>query len=182
MATVVPLRGEQGSNETALVKPSETQFIYRALYDMWLAGEIRQSAFFFGTQLCARWQEYDVWKIAVLPNDASSTVVIDQEGRLIAGNPFEDFFGMIDAMQDLHFKCGILSHYVDSLLEEPDADKGHFTRDPMTSAHVDYGTKTPYFFKFDPTFMDELAARAHAARANLPNICYTKTLNVLYKK
>ena len=159
MSNIVSLRGsdEQEESSKRVFAPAHAPYLVRALRDLWVTGQLAPSAYHLGVQVAVRMQETDCLKVVIVPMEASRKFVETEDGAIISGLPFVVAEDYITALQDLHFKAGILSHYLDAELERENAHKEHFTLDPMLSAGVHYTINTPIFFKFDPREMDVLA-------------------------
>lgn len=162
MSNIVPLRGsgEEQESSSREFTPAHAPYLVRALYDLWMTGQIAPSAYHLGVQVAVRFQETDCLKTVLIPMEASRKFVEDERGIILSGLPFVVAEDYITALQDLHFKAGILNHYLDAELERENAHEGHFTLDPMASAGVNYTINTPIFFKFDPREMDILGKYA----------------------
>jgi hypothetical protein len=153
MSNVVPLnRGsgeQQKDSSTGVAEPNDYAAIYHFLRDLFIAGEIEKGAFFAGALIVQRFQEYRTFKCAYAVRDLASSFVASEDGPALTGLPFETFPEAITALQELHFKCGILNHYVDEELERENAQEGHFSLAPGCMADVDFTADTVYLFKFD---------------------------------
>jgi hypothetical protein len=76
--------------------------------------------------------------------------------------------GMVDpakftlAMQDLHFQLGLMSVRDPDNFDEPDAERRHFTRSPLTE-RSHYDEDTPLTFRCPKASQEEISEKVQLA-------------------
>lgn len=133
------------------------------LYGLWVARVIGQDAFFLGAQVCQLMHGFDA-KQVVLEGEVAQTRIVTLDGALYAGPLTKDMDLYVEALQDLHFRGGLINNIV-----EPHSTPGelinHFTINQKMVAGVHYDFRTPIFFKMFPITKREFLQKANILAA-----------------
>lgn len=156
---------EHRRNGTADLDPVT---IIVGLYGLWVARVISQDAFFLGAQVCQSMHVSSTRQV-VLDGEIAQTRIVTLDGALYAGPLTKEIDMYVEALQDLHFRGGLINNIV-----EPHSTPGelinHFTMNQKMVAGVHYDFKTPIFFKMYPITKREFLQKANILAAkNLGN-------------
>lgn len=123
--------------------------VFYGLRSLWIAGALSQDAFILGCQAAAKMATQDTRDCAMTPEDAfTTTIMVNNRVFLGPVRPMiNELLTWIQAAQNLHFMGGILSHFDQNCLDEPDAFERHFTRSVERGANSRWSMSGPIFYR-----------------------------------
>lgn len=155
-----PITSEQRVSPAAYV---------HGLRALWVIGAISQDSYFLAAQVAAKCQIHDVREVNLTKQEATTTCVRQGgTGPVITGPVSADHLAFVGALQQLHFKCGTLSHINPQLLDEEDAQERHFTLNPINQ--YPWSDTTPLYFRLPPVLNNIFDAQVSAMFAPAQNL------------
>lgn len=139
---IVSIHGKPISSDQR-VTPAAYVHGLRAL---WVIGAIKQDTYFLASQVAAKCQNSEVREVNLTKQEAMSTCVRQGgTGPVVTGPVGSAHLTFVEALQQLHFKCGMLNHINPQYLDEADAADRHFTLNPINQ--FPWSDTTPLYFR-----------------------------------
>jgi hypothetical protein len=113
------------------------------------AGVIGMSALAVGAQGCGYLAAKDVKQVIFTGNQLAQRAIYHGD-ELICGPMPADLTSFIEALQDLHFRGGVVSDLHEPKPYDTDTANQHFTVSPRIQANRDYSMDTPIYFRCIP--------------------------------
>lgn len=116
---------------------------------------ISPSSYALGAQVCMEMKRLGVrqliydWRVAV------QSYVRSEEGFLV-GPPTDSDTIFVEALQDLHFRGGLLNAFDEARLNEEDCWERHVTLSPTQHINCHYSRVTPIYFRITDHSRDSL--------------------------
>lgn len=103
-------------------------------------------AYCLGMMVCAQAQAAGLREITC-SHDIARRIVVKAQGQVFSGPVGRDRLQFTQAMQELHFLGGVLSHYDPELLNEVDAAERHFSLSPEVGSDARWNADTAISFR-----------------------------------
>ncbi len=150
MSRVIPFRDTTHGNVVEELRYPENPIspigVLQALYGLWVSGVVSQDAFFLGAQVCQMMHAAEVTQVVHTGVAAQNTVVM-MGSTLYSGKVSKDLGKYVGALQDLHFRAGLLNDLAEPALFKEENRKRHFTLSPSMTAGRHYSSRTPIYFR-----------------------------------
>lgn len=149
MSGIIGLNGQRFAS--TLPEPPTPLEVVSGLKALLSCRAITLDAYNLGLMLCAQAQKSKLREITIA-HDTARQIVVEVQKQVFSGAVGHDRLDFIRAMQGLHFKAGILSHYDAEKLDALDAAEHHFTLSAEVGSDEAWDAHTAIAFRL-PTCM-----------------------------
>lgn len=145
-----------GQGEPAKVAPRRLGplNVLHGLQGLWASRVISQDAFFLGAQICQSMLDARASTLEYAGETAQGRYTV-LSGVIYTGPLVKNLSLYITALQDLHFRGGLLNDLVMPDTADPTLRTTHFTLSPNWIAGMDYDMATPICYRIVPAGKDE---------------------------
>lgn len=116
---------------------------------------ISREALFLGCHICAIMADRNVEQV-IIRGDEITGKVLRYEGALVAGPISPSLVDYAQALQELHFRAGLLNDIYGHETYSPEMAQRHFTLSPTLTPGRSYGIKTPIYYQIIPYSREQL--------------------------
>jgi hypothetical protein len=177
MAKILGLNGR--ALASTLPEPPTPVQVATGLKALLTCRSIGLDAYCLGMMVCAQAQTAEVREVTC-SHDIARRIVVKAQGQVFSGPVGQDRLCFVQAMQELHFLGGVLSHYDPELLNEFDAAERHFSLSPEVGSDAKWDAQTPISFRLPAmTQQDYNSKIGEAFTGKMSGVAGSLTLDLL---